>query len=567
VPLAASLYAGTRGGGQYWQVSVLEACITLAELQATEAIAAGTPQMRQGLNRYASTFPLGIYRCREGWLGITVLTPAQWDTFCELLGLADLKDDPRLQVGAGRLQHADFFDERVSPLFLERTAQEWFEQGLALRLPFVPVPDTGELLRSERFRQRGMLAGFDVAGRCLEAPGLPWGLTRTPSQAGGIVPELNEGAALWQTLDAGSDAPRQNGSAPGHNAFTTENAQDTSPDGGMPLASIRVVDLSMGWAGPLCTRQLADLGADVIKIESCGYADWWRGVSSNQQDFEQRLYEKSARFGMMNRNKRGITLDLTSAEGARLVKELVKDADVVVENYSNGVLRKLGLDYAELCRIRPDLIMVSMSAFGAGGKVSECRAYGSTLEQGSGLPSVSGRPNDPPVMNHQAYGDAVGGLNGACSVLVALLHRQQTGEGQHIDMSQIECMLPYVATWVIAHSANGQAPERLGNRHPDYAPHGIYRCTGQDSWLMVAATDDAMWRALCKAIGQPGLANDPAFDTADKRRRHADQIDVLIQGWTLRHGCDEAMFALQAAGVAAGADRTPGRTAPAPHRR
>src|SRR5690606_193914 len=112
-----------------------EACVTLAELQATEAIAAGASQVRQGLNRYASTFPLGIYRCREGWLGITVLTPAQWTTFCELLDLADLRDDPRLQIGAGRLQHADFFDERVSPLFLERTAQEWFEQGLKLRLP------------------------------------------------------------------------------------------------------------------------------------------------------------------------------------------------------------------------------------------------------------------------------------------------------------------------------------------------------------------------------------------------------------------------------------------------
>lgn len=558
VPLAACLVAGARAADRRWQVSVLEACVTLAELQATEAIASGTPQARQGLNRYAYTFPLGIYRCREGWLGITVLTPAQWDTFCELLGLDDLRHDPRMQTGALRLPHADYFDERVSPLFLERTAQEWFEEGLRLRLPFVPVPDTGDLLASERFRQRGMMAQFQVAGRTLEAPGLPWGLTRTPSQAGGTVPELNEGAALWDALDT-DDIPSRQNTAPDATPRQASSKAEANahPDGSAPLAGIRVVDLSMGWAGPLCTRQMADLGADVIKIESCGYADWWRGVSSNPDDFAQRLYEKSARFGMMNRNKRGITLDLTSEEGVRLVRELVKDADVVVENYSNGVLRKLGLDYAELSRIRPDLIMVSMSAFGAGGKVSECRAYGSTLEQGSGLPTVSGRPDDPPVMNHQAYGDAVGGLNGACAVMMALLHRQQTGEGQHIDMSQIECMLPYVATWVLAHSANGHAPERMGNQHPDYAPHGIYRCAGDDNWLLVAATDDAMWRALCRTIGQPALADEPALQDVAGRRRHAERIDALIQGWTQQHGCDEAMFALQAAGVAAGVVRAP----------
>lgn len=566
VPLAASLYAGTQQGGRRWQVSVLEACVTLAELQATEAIASGIPQARQGLNRYAYTFPLGIYQCREGWLGITILTPAQWDTFCELLGLEDLRHDPRMQTGALRLPHADYFDERVSPIFLERTADEWFEEGLRLRLPFVPVPDTGDLLASERFRQRGMMARFDVAGRALEAPGLPWGLTRTPFSAGGTVPELNEGAALWDALDSRDTPAERAASAAGQDAPLASGAgPDDRHDGGRPLAGIRVIDLSMGWAGPLCTRQMADLGADVIKVESCGYADWWRGVSSNPDDFAQRLYEKSARFGMMNRNKRGITLDLTSAEGVRLVKELVKDADVVVENYSNGVLRKLGLDYAELSRITPDLIMVSMSAFGAGGKVSECRAYGSTLEQGSGLPMVSGRPDDPPVMNHQAYGDAVGGLNGACAVMMALLHRQQTGEGQHIDMSQIECMLPYVATWVLAHSANGRAPERVGNHHPDYAPHGIYRCAGDDSWLLVAATDDAMWRVLCNAIGQPALADEPALQDAAGRRRHASRIDALIQEWTQQRDGDEAMFALQAAGVAAGVVRAPFDLAADPH--
>ena len=147
----------------------------------------------------------------------------------------------------------------------------------------------------------------------------------------------------------------------------------------------------MGWAGPVCTRNLADLGADVIKIEACGYPDWWRGVDNRAETVTQRLYEKSSRFNIMNRGKRAITLDLTVPDGVALAKALVKDADAVIENYSAEVLRKFGLDYAELAKVNPSLVMVSMAAFGATGPWRETRAYGSTLEQGSGLPSVGGR--------------------------------------------------------------------------------------------------------------------------------------------------------------------------------
>ena len=159
----------------------------------------------------------------------------------------------------------------------------------------------------------------------------------------------------------------------------------------------------MGWAGPICTRNLADLGADVIKIEACGYPDWWRGVDNRIETVTQRLYEKSHRFNIMNRGKRAITLDLTVPDGVALAKALVKDADAVIENYSAEVLRKFGLDYAELAKVNPSLVMVSMAAFGGSGPWRETRAYGSTLEQGSGLPSVGGRADDPPMMNHLAY--------------------------------------------------------------------------------------------------------------------------------------------------------------------
>jgi len=169
-------------------------------------------------------------------------------------------------------------------------------------------------------------------------------------------------------------------------------------------------------------------------------------------------------------------------------KALVKDADAVIENYSAEVLRKFGLDYAELARVNPSLVMVSMAAFGSTGPWKETRAYGSTLEQGSGLPSVAGRPDDPPMMNHLAFGDAVGGLNACSALLIALLHRKRTGEGQFIDLSQVQCMLPFTAAWAIEQSATGRVRPRAGNRHPLFVPHGIFASAGTDKWISIAAT-------------------------------------------------------------------------------
>jgi crotonobetainyl-CoA:carnitine CoA-transferase CaiB-like acyl-CoA transferase len=236
-----------------------------------------------------------------------------------------------------------------------------------------------------------------------------------------------------------------------------------------------------------------------------------------------------------------------------LAKALVKDADAVIENYSAEVLRKLGLDYAEFAKVNPSLVMVSMAAFGASGPWRETRAYGSTLEQGSGLPSVGGRAGDPPMMNHLAYGDAVGGLNACSAMLIALLHRRETGEGQFIDLSQVQCMLPFTAAWAIEQSANGHVTPRAGNRHPMFVPHGVFPSAGADKWVSIAITDDAMWPALARLIG----LDDDALVTAAGRHVQEDRIEAAIAAWTATRSPDEAMNILQKAGVAAGAVRHP----------
>jgi crotonobetainyl-CoA:carnitine CoA-transferase CaiB-like acyl-CoA transferase len=528
-----------------YEVSVHEATIALAEYQTIEAWATGTPQKRWGFNRFTPTYPMGVYRCKQGWIGITIVTPAQWKSFCDLLGMPDLGRHPQHVMGPERLAHADALEARFVPRFLDRTAEEWFAAALELRLPFAIVPDMKQVLEWPVFRDRKAIVPIKMGARMVEAPGSPFHLTRTPANFGGKVPELGEHNGCHPERSEGSHRP--------FHEILRSAQDDTFTEGDRPLQGLRIVDLSMGWAGPICTRNLADLGADVIKIEACGYPDWWRGVDNRLETVTKRLYEKSSRFNIMNRGKRGITLDLTQPDGVALAKALVKQADAVIENYSAEVLRKLGLDYAELVKVNPSLVMVSMAAFGASGPWRETRAYGSTLEQGSGLPSVGGRAGDPPMMNHLAYGDAAGGLNACSALLIALLHRRDTGQGQFIDLSQVQCMLPFTAAWAIEQSANGIVAPRAGNRHPLFVPHGVFPSAGADKWVSIAVTDDGMWHALAGLIG----LDDPALTTAAGRRAQEDRIEGALGTWTAMRSPDEAMDTLQKAGVAAGAVRHP----------
>ncbi len=367
-------------------------------------------------------------------------------------------------------------------------------------------------------------------------------LTGTPPRRGGSVPAIGEGQPLV--------------ARPRKDARSAAALQPREPNR-LPLEGVRVIDFSMGWAGPICTRTLADLGADVIKIEAIQYPDWWRGVDRRPAYVLEQMYEKSVRYCIMNRNKRGITLDLTRPQGLQLAKRLLADADLVVDNYSVEVLPKLGLGYEVLSKANPKLVMMSMSAFGSGSVHRDCRAYGSTLEQGSGLPSVVGDANGPPVMSHTAFGDAVGGLNGCAAVLIALIHARLTGNGQFIDLAQIECMMPFAAPWIVVHSIDGRKPMKYGNRHPDFVPHGCFPCAGADNWIVVAVSSDAMWPKLARLLGRADWAEDEKLKSAAGRRHIENEIEAAIAHWTSTRAPDEAMSVLQAAGVASGVARLP----------
>ena len=312
------------------------------------------------------------------------------------------------------------------------------------------------------------------------------------------------------------------------------------------LQGVRVVDLSMGWAGPLAARHLADMGADVIKVEGCVRFDWWRGWEATQEWIDEGGAEKNPAFNMVNRNKRDITLDLSTTVGSDLLKRLVAISDVVVENYSAGVLPKLGLSYDVLKAVNPALVMISMPAFGTDGPWQGYRAYGSTVEQASGLPHLSGTPDAPPTMVHVALGDSVGGLNGAAALLTALRHKRRTGQGQHLDLSQSQCLFPLGIEGILTQSALGKTPPRLGNRSLRFAPHGAYRCAGDDEWIVIQVCSERQWQALAEFAGIEGFG-----DVADRLAR-VDELDEALAAFTAEQVAELLMAELQALGVAAG---------------
>lgn len=257
-------------------------------------------------------------------------------------------------------------------------------RGLKRKIPIVPVPDLSALLQDQEKIERGAIVPILLGQERALTAGSMQRLTLTPPRRGGKVPSPGE----RQSSSSTDDRPKP-----------TNRASIFSGSGSpaeQPLFGTRVIDFSMGWAGPLCTRTLADLGADVIKIEAIQYPDCWRGVDRRPDYVNRQMHEKTLRFCMMNLNKRGITLDLTRPDGLALAERLIESADVVVDNYSVDVLPRLGLGYEVLRRLNPRLVVMSMSAFGKNSVFRDCRAYGSTLEQASGLPSVVVTVDGPP---------------------------------------------------------------------------------------------------------------------------------------------------------------------------
>ncbi|MBI2888000.1 MAG: CoA transferase [Chloroflexi bacterium] len=330
--------------------------------------------------------------------------------------------------------------------------------------------------------------------------------------------------------------------------------------GGLPLEGVRILDLTQMLAGPYATRLLADLGAEMIKIESRQRYDLTRGPVGGDRvsraypndDPGEHPWNRSHFFNELNRNKLGITLSLTHPRGVELFKALVRASDAVIENFSARVMQNLGLSYQVLREVKPQIVMCSMPALGMTGPEKDYVCYGTTMEMLSGMTELMGYSDGVPMMTGLTYGDTVAGTHAAFAVVAALRHRRRTGEGQYIDLSQLETITQYLGPHILEYSMQRRQPARLGNRHPTMAPHGIYPTREEERWVSVAVGNDAEWQALGRAMGKPELADDPRYATLGERYQRQNEIDPIIAAWTAPQSAYQVQETLQQSGVAAG---------------
>ena len=326
-----------------------------------------------------------------------------------------------------------------------------------------------------------------------------------------------------------------------------------------PLAGVRALEFAEVWAGPYCGSLLGDLGAEIIKVESIQRT--YRGLINPPEgaggypegEPGQRPWNRFAVFNGVNRNKMGLTLDLTSSAGADVFKELLVVSDVVFTNYAYGVMDSFGLGYDALRQIKPDVVMLSMPGYGNTGPYRGYRSMGMGIDAISGHSSLRGYPDlDPSSLSISHHSDAVAAVTAVFAICAALFYRARTGKGQFIDMSQSETFLPHLGEVFLEFGMTGRIRERRGNWHPSMAPHGCYPCAGEDRWVAIAVRDDEEWQTLCQVEGLAHLAGDTRFATSKGRLGNRETLDGLIGEWTI--GLDRYAITrtLQELGVPAG---------------
>jgi crotonobetainyl-CoA:carnitine CoA-transferase CaiB-like acyl-CoA transferase len=320
----------------------------------------------------------------------------------------------------------------------------------------------------------------------------------------------------------------------------------------LPLKGIRVIDATTSWAGAYLTNVLATFGAETIKVESVDHLDVWRGGGTFAMDQKIKIWECSPLWNSVNSNKFGITLDLGNEKGREVYKKLVKTSDIVVENFTHRVMENFKLDYPHLIEINPELIMISLPAYGGTGPLKNVPGFATPIEMMSGFAYLMGYPDKAPTICGTGFTDAIAGTNGVIAVMFAMLYRQLTGTGQYIDLSQVEAATSLIGDTIADYSVNKHIQTRRANEHPYMAPHGYYRCKGDEMWVGIAIASDDEWASFCKAIGEPAWTQEGKYSDTLQRWQNRSELDVQVEEWTSQHDHIEVMNTLQKVGVAAG---------------
>jgi crotonobetainyl-CoA:carnitine CoA-transferase CaiB-like acyl-CoA transferase len=515
--LAALRHAARTGEGQEVEVTAVEAMVGAHWSTTVAWTHEGRILERTGPD---------LFEASDGW--VFFYRMAAFVNLFILIERPDLIDDPRWNTFAGWRAHAEEIWGLVRDWCRDKRVAVVVEQAQQLRIPTTPMATAVSLFADPQLTERGYFRERDG----MRDPGLPY---RWDGEDWEAAPAP---AALAAALGSGPAQPV---------AVTVPVTSATAEAGsGGPLSGLLVLELTNNWAGPIAGRHLADLGADVIKIElatkPATRASHYPGREPGKEHWNRSGY-----FNEMNRNKRSLSLNLATERGRDLFLRLVRDADVVIENNSARVMPNLGAGWDRLQQENPRMVMASISGFGATGPQRDWVAYGSNIEAASGLAAITGYDDSTPYRTGSFVPDPIAGAHAAVGILAALERRDRTGVGAHLDIALIESAAPFMLESLTYYQEHGELMPRTGNADPAFAPTGAYRCAGSDNWIALTVRTNEQWAALCRLIG----ADPGAFPTNEQRLVARAAVDELVAEWTAGQDQYACARTLQAAGVPA----------------
>lgn len=540
VSVLAALYARPRiGTGQVVRLDVAHNTAAMAPPASLMYLYSGLLEARG-----QRSAPFTMLRCRDGWLGVWVYQHL-YGAMCESLDRLDLLIDERFADPEKRQEN---FAQLVTVLGVEaskRSCDELLACFHKARLVAAIVYTPRQLRASQHLLARDYWEFITTHDGERLVLGPQYRFSATPRHLRGGAPDIGEHDKKPIASEGRSTAISVSGMQPGAKVHNQG-----------PLSGLRVLELTTAWSGPMAGRILAFLGAEVIKLESATRPDIWRHHATvfwprrfPDRVAGERPYNRSAFFNSQNMNKLSLSLDLKHPAGQRAIQALAAKCDVIVCNFTAGTLARLGLGYEEVRKLNPGIIVVEMPGFGNNGPLAQGIANGSSMEIAAGMCALIGYPDGAPATTGQVYPDPMGGYNGAAAVLTALSHRQRTGEGQYVEVPQVEASMQFIGEELLHHICAGTDPDPHGNRVRWAAPHDAYRTAGEDQWVTLAVASDDEWRRLCVLIANPQLATDERFASFEARWKNQDELRVPIEAWT--RTCDKfyAAARLQREGI------------------